>query len=162
MSSTKPSTFFLFINDLPCSIDSVVKLYADDVLMFRSIKDLSDHQVLQNDLNKLAHWFSIWQKPFNLSVSISVTNKSSPLVYRYKLNDYELQRVPSAKYLGITISSNLSWSTHISGVIGRANSALSFFQRNFGQCNREIVMKLTSALSVSMPQSSGHPITSIN
>ena len=42
--------FLLFINDLPCSIDSVVKLYANDILMCRSIKDLSDHQVLQNDL----------------------------------------------------------------------------------------------------------------
>ena len=41
------------------SIDSVVKLYADDVLMFRSIKDPSDYQALQNDLNKLPHWSSI-------------------------------------------------------------------------------------------------------
>jgi len=138
-----PLLFLLFINDLPCGIDSVVKLYADDVLMFRSIKDPSDHQALQNDLNKLAHWSSIWQMPFNLTKCeyLIVTNKSSPLVCQYKLNDYKLQRVLSAKYLGVTISSNLSWSTHISGVIGRANSALSFFRRNFGHCNREIKIK---------------------
>ena len=110
-----PLLFLLFINDLPRSIDSVVKLYADDVLMYRSIKDRSDHQALQNDLNKLAHWSTIWQMPFNLTKCeyLIVINKSSPLMYHYKLNDYEIQRVQSAKYLGLTISGNLSWSTHI-------------------------------------------------
>ena len=37
-----PLLFLLFINDLPISIDSPVKLYADDVLMYRSINDVSD------------------------------------------------------------------------------------------------------------------------
>ena len=138
-----PLLFLLFINDLPHSIDSVVRLYADDVLIYRSIKDPSDHQALQNDLNKLAHWSTIWQMPFNLTKCeyLIVTNKSSPSVHCYKLNDYEIQRVQSAKYLGLTISGNLSWSTHISGIIGRANSALSFFQRNFGQCTQTIKTK---------------------
>ena len=58
-----------------------------------------------------------------------------------KLNDYEIQRVQSAKYLGLTISGNLSWSTHISGITGQANSALSFFRRNFGQCTQTIKTK---------------------
>ena len=111
--------------------------------MLRSIEDPSEHQALQNNLNKLAHWSSIWQMPFNLTKCeyLIVTNKSSPFVYHYKLNDYEIQRVPSAKYLSVTISSKLSWSTNISKIIGCANSALFFFQRNFGQCNQEIKIK---------------------
>ena len=46
--------------------------------------------------------------PFNLIKSefLIVTNKSVTYV-----NDYKLQRVSSAKYLGVTISSNQSWYT---------------------------------------------------
>ena len=72
-----PLLVLLFINDLPCSIGSVVKLYADDVLMYRSINDPSDHHALQNDLNKLAYWSTVWQMPFNLTKCehLIVTNK---------------------------------------------------------------------------------------
>ena len=90
--------FLLFINDLPISIDTLVKLYADDVLMYRSINDVSDHQILQDDLNKLIHWSNIWLMPFNLNKCehLIITNKFSPSIYYYKLNDYTIQRVQAA------------------------------------------------------------------
>ena len=80
-------------------------------------------------INKLIHWSNIWLMPFNLNKCehLIVTNKFSPSIYYYKLNDYTIQRVQAAKYLGLTISHNLSWSTHIAGIIGRATSALAFF-----------------------------------
>ena len=61
-----PLLFQLFINDLPNGIESLVKLYADDVLIMRSITTSDDHQTLQNDLIKLTHWSSIWQIPSTL------------------------------------------------------------------------------------------------
>ena len=39
-----PLPFLLYINDLPMSIDSLVKLYADDVLIHRSINDAKQKQ----------------------------------------------------------------------------------------------------------------------
>ena len=72
-SVLSPLLFLLFINDLPISIDSLVKLYADDVLMYRAINDVSDHQILQDDLNKLVHWPTIWLMPFNLNKCHSLT-----------------------------------------------------------------------------------------
>ena len=126
-------------------MDSLVKLYVDDVLMYRSINDVSDHQMLQDDLNKLVHWSTIWLMPFNLNkcehLIHVITNKFSPSVYNYKLNDHTIQRVQAAKYLGLTISHSLSWFTHISGIIGQVTSALAFFRRNFGQCSRDVKIK---------------------
>jgi len=39
------------------------------------------------------------------------------------------------------VEHNMSWSTHISQMIGRANSALAFFRRNFGQSMQEVKAK---------------------
>ena len=110
-----PLLFQLFINDLPNGIDPLVKLYADDVLIMRSITTSDDHQILPNDLIKPAHWSSTWQMPFNLAKCehFTVTNKLHPSICLYKINDHTLQRVDSIKYLGLTIFHNLSWSPHI-------------------------------------------------
>ena len=138
-----PLLFQLFINDLPNGIESLVKLYADDVLIMRSITTSDDHQILQNDLIKLTHWSSIWQMPFNLTKCehLIVTNKPCPSICPYKINEHTLQRVDSIKYLGLTISHNLSWSPHIATIVGKANTVLAFFQRNFTQCQRDLKVK---------------------
>ena len=111
--------------------------------MYRSINDVSDHEILQDDLNKLVHWSTIWLMPFNLNKCehLIIANKVSPSVYNYKLKDHTIQRVQAAKYLGLTISLSLSWSTHISGIIGQATLALAFYRRNFGQCSHDVKFK---------------------
>ena len=65
---------------MPISIESLVKLYADDILIMRSITTSDDHQTLyriSNDLIKLTHWLSTWQMPFNLTKCehLTVTNR---------------------------------------------------------------------------------------
>jgi len=61
--STWTPTVFVIINDLPSNIDSAIKLYADDVLMFRGIYSSTDQQTLQKDIEKLAQWSAVWQMP---------------------------------------------------------------------------------------------------
>ena len=138
-----PLLFQLFINDLPNGIESSVKLYADDVLILRSITTPNDHQALQNDLTKLALWSANWQMPFNLTKCelLTVTNSPHPSAYHYKLNDYTIQRVQSIKYLGLTISHNLSWSPYISKIVSKVNQVQSFFQRNLSYCSRDLKVK---------------------
>ena len=44
----------------------------------------------------------------------------------------------SAKYLGITLTNNLSWSEHITKITSKANSTRAFLQRNLSQCQRSV------------------------
>ena len=44
----------------------------------------------------------------------------------------------SAKYLGVTITSNLSWSEHINNITNNANSIRAFLQRNLNQCHQSV------------------------
>lgn len=56
----------------------------------------------------------------------------------YKLNDDVLNVVTQAKYLGVTVTDNLSWSTHTSSVAARANSEIGFLWRNLRHCPKEL------------------------
>ena len=52
---------------MPIQTDSPVLQFADDLKMFRVIRNVQDFQQLQNDINKLVAWANKWQLKFNIS-----------------------------------------------------------------------------------------------
>jgi hypothetical protein len=61
---------------------------------------------------------------------LSITQKRNPIILSYKLHDHILEKVNHAKYLGITLQSNLKWDKHINAITNNANQALWFLRRN--------------------------------
>lgn len=49
----------------------------------------------------------------------------------YNLNNTPLELVDSYKYLGVILSSDLSWNLHVTYVINNANRMLGYLKRNF-------------------------------
>ena len=86
--------------------------------------------ILQNDLNALHHWASIWLMTFNPSKCefLQITKKTLPLSTHYHLDNITLKQVSSAKYLGVIIDNKLNWSEHTRTVVAKANSALGFLR----------------------------------
>ena len=127
-----PILFLLYINDLPTGTHSHIRLFADDAILYREIKTKQDCTVLQDDLNTLAKWEDKWLMQFNLTKcqTISITRKKKPIKFQYSLHDVILENVKSAKYLGITLTSDLNWNKHIATVTSKANKALGFIKRN--------------------------------
>ena len=127
-----PILFLIYINDLPDLITSKVRLFADDTAVYLTFESPSDGQVLQKDLDTLSGWESGWDMEFNPSKCqvVRVTASRRPINTLYYLHGQVLEAVTSARYLGVHISSGLSWNSHIDRITGNANSTLGFLKRN--------------------------------
>ena len=90
-----PILFLIYINDLPQSLSSKVRLFADDAILYHEITSEKDCKILQEDLNKLTQWEALWLMEFNpiKCESLTVTRKRSPVIYHYSLHGLTLNRV---------------------------------------------------------------------
>ncbi len=131
-----PLLFLLYINDLPEAVRSKVRLFADDCIIYRQITSPKDSEILQEDLDALHSWECEWQMAFNPSkcVSMHLSRKKKISKHTYHLNHTPLEEVRSCKYLGITISNNLSWSDHVNLTSSKASRAVGFLRRNLRAC----------------------------
>ena len=56
----------------------------------------------------------------------------------YNLKGTDLENVESIKYIGVTITSDLRWNTHVSNVCTKANRIPGFLRKNLYSCPQEI------------------------
>ena len=56
----------------------------------------------------------------------------------YTLEGTILENMDSIKYLGVTITHDLRWNTHISNICTKANRTLGFLRRNLYQCPHDV------------------------
>ena len=124
-----PLLFLCHINDLPSSVTSHVRLFADDCLLYRTITSQQDHIALQNDLSELERWAEKWGMRFNAKKCyvVSVNCKST---HFYTICDHILKQVEENPFLGLTRTENLKWSSHITKITKKANTTLNFLRRN--------------------------------
>ena len=67
-----------------------------------------------------------------------MTRRKTPLQTKYHLHGCVLESVPSAKYIGVTISEDLKWSEHINNITKKANQTLGFLKRNIRVHNKDL------------------------
>ena len=107
-----PILFLLYINDLLKSLTSKVRLFADDAIVYEEINSADDCQILQNDLAELTVTSCVDLCLMNFNSSkcevLTVTGKILPIVFNYTMHTQILNRVKYAKYLGVSITSDLN------------------------------------------------------
>ena len=77
---------------------------------------------------------------FNASkcVHLTITHKTLPFPSQYSISNHAIQQATSAKYLGVILTNNLSWSEHITKITNKANSTRAFLQRNLSRCQSSV------------------------
>ena len=73
---------------------------------------------------------------------MELTKKHNKIQASYTLDGTVLENVESIKYLGVTITSDLKWNSHIRNVCSKANRTLGFLRRNLFSCPQDVKKQL--------------------
>ena len=113
---------------------------ADDCVMYKQIRSESDCLDLQKDLDILCQWENRWQMKFNSTKCfvMNITDKRNPIQHSYSMQDSVLETVDHHTYLGIEISSKLTWNLHVSNISSKANRTLGLLRRHLHSCKPNI------------------------
>ena len=104
------------------SANMLVRLFADDCLLYRpihsqhdQIHSQHDQLLLQQDLAALETWAEDWGMRFNVSKCylMSIHRSKHPYCSHYKLYNHILEQVEENTYYGVTIHKGLKWASHI-------------------------------------------------
>jgi hypothetical protein len=129
-----PILFIIYINDIGtvCSGEAKLQLFADDAKLYSNVT-LNSTVSLQQSLDRLAQWATEWQLTINISkccvLTISPANHSRSSAYN--INGVAVPQRNDYVDLGVTISGNLSFDTHINNIVSKARLRVSTLFRGF-------------------------------
>ena len=69
---------------------------------------------------------------------MQLTKKHNKIQALYMLEGTVLENVESIKYLGVTITSDLKWNSHIRNVCSMANRTLGFLRQHLFSCPQDV------------------------
>lgn len=124
-----PVLFLLYINDLPGSVTCNVSLFADDTLVYREVNNTQDQNLFQDDIDSLYAWANKWGMAFNPSKCYVMCFNDRLEPPAYSLGKSTLACVDETTYLGVTLQSNLKFSSHVSKKVTKAKQVLGMLKR---------------------------------
>jgi hypothetical protein len=120
----------LYINDLPQAVqEAKVVLFADDTNLLHTENDLTSFKgKIIKVMKQLENWFLTNNLIINMekTKAILFQGRGSSLIHRPVpyLNNRKITYLSDLKCLGIYITENLSWPTHIQYLCQKLNKAL--------------------------------------
>ena len=118
-------------------MESEIRLFADDWVCYREIKDEEDTVKLQRDTDRLgccARKCGMRFQSVKCNMMQLARKRIKKILSSYTLEGTDLENVESIKYLGVTITNDLRWNTHVSNVYTKTNRTLGFRRRNLHSC----------------------------
>ena len=105
---------------------------------------------LQLDIDCISDWVSLNKLMFNPTKCKAMTisrKRNSVYPAQFLLNGIPLEQVETFKYLGVLLSSDLSWSAHIDSICTKARKVIGLLYRRFyGNVDNHSLLELYSVL----------------
>ena len=104
--------------------------FADDTTVFASYSDINNvHATVNRELVGVDNWL----KPNRLSLNVNKT--SYVLIFKEKnaidirIRDSILTKVPTVKFLGVTLDENLTFNDHVKNVTTKISKSVGVMRR---------------------------------
>ena len=111
-----PLLFLIFINDLPQYLKHCKSiLYADDTLLYYSARTENELQdKINEDLDSLSQWLNnnLLTLNYEKTKFMIFANKKQSTNVDITIQNKKVSQETSFKYLGVTLSSDLTWHNH--------------------------------------------------
>ena len=132
-----PLLFLVYINDLPESLTTTAKRFADDTSLFSVVYDsAASTAFLKDDLLKICRWAYQWKMIFNSDAS----KQAQEIIFSRKenasnhatvnFNNVPVIRDNIQKHLGLFLDSKLSFFDHINEKIKKATKGGQSYKKN--------------------------------
>ena len=124
----------------------------DDTKCYNITRSQGDFSHLQHDLQSISNWALHNELSFQpvKCENLRISRKRNSIDRSYFLHDVPLKTVGALRDLGILVSKDLHWATHINSVIAKANKMLGFLLRN---CSRHLPLDTQRTLYVYLVRS---------
>ncbi len=148
----RPILFLLYINCLPDSSKTKIRLFAaDDRKIWNAIRTTADCEQIQSDLTSLENWPSTWQLKFNESKCKVIHIGRTPSQHQYYMHDsngirHPLEKSTPEKDLGVWVDDQLTFTTHIAKSAAKANCLPGLIHRTFKHLDKENLTLLYKAI----------------
>lgn len=131
-----PLLFIIYLNDLQFDCPVRFRFFADDCVVYLPIESVNDQKVLNKYLTAVSNWCADWNMSLNTTKcrQMTITHKKFPFQYAYQINNVELEVVNEFKYLGVTMTSNLTWNKHIQNITSSALRRLWLLRHRLQHC----------------------------
>jgi hypothetical protein len=146
-----PMLFVIYINDLPLSVKSTIKLFADDTKLYRRINSIEDCQILQRDIEALESWSHKWLLKFHPNkCKVMRIGRGHP-DFTYVMKDVNnhtinLEETTVEKDLGVQVDNKLSFRDQALASVKKANQKVGLIRRSFSNIDRQTLPLLFRSL----------------
>ena len=145
-----PLLFLIYINDLPLVSNIFTMLmYADDTTLYCNVNNDVTDDLLNYELSKICDWLGANKLALNVSKTkfmVFHTINKHVIYPKLNINGNNIERVTNFNFLGLTLTSTLSWKQHINKISLKISKSIGVLYRLRDIYPRAVLQNLYNAL----------------